>query len=228
MLGAADSITALLSQDALLRVRGPLRSRVSTAFEDKMEEATENLLRDAACDTFANEMNQRAPHPTFTPLPGQIQTRTRTNLYDALVQSVIEANYSLEEVQRYVNLSGLSSQILTTATGYVGKIKKTVTASTWQNGGAARTYLQFCLLPRKSQHLHLFAADTVGFATMYEEPRLAASRPRRALVKPFGETVASAKYSHRLKRNEYARPNKLNTNPVPREFFTDEEWAAQA
>jgi hypothetical protein len=62
---------------------------------------------------------------------------------------------------------------------------------------------------------------------MYEDPGLAVLQQRRAPVKHFGETLRASKYSHRLKRDEYAQPNKLNSTRLPREFFTDEQWAAQ-
>lgn len=51
---------------------------------------------------------------------------------------------------------------------------------------------------------------------MYEDPGLAALRQRRAPVKHFGETLRASKYSHRLKRDEYAQPNKTNSTWLPR------------
>lgn len=63
---------------------------------------------------------------------------------------------------------------------------------------------------------------------MYADPILAALRQRRrAPVKHFGETLRASKYSYRLKRDEYAQPNKTNTTWLPREMYTDEQWAAQ-
>jgi hypothetical protein len=46
---------------------------------------------------------------------------------------------------------------------------------------------------------------------MYLDPGLTAFRQRRAPVKHFGETWRASKYSHRLKRDEYAQPNKTNS-----------------
>lgn len=59
---------------------------------------------------------------------------------------------------------------------------------------------------------------------MYEDQGLAALR-RSAPVKHFGETLRTSKYSYRLKRHEYAQPNKTNTL---REDSTEEQWMAEA
>jgi hypothetical protein len=45
-------------------------------------------------------------------------------------------------------------------------------------------------------------------------------------VKHFGETLRVSKYNHRLKRHEYALPNKTNTTWLPPEMYTEEHWAA--
>lgn len=47
-------------------------------------------------------------------------------------------------------------------------------------------------------------------------------------VKHFGETLRASRYSHRLKRDEYALPNKTNTTWLPREMCSEEQWAAHA
>lgn len=52
--------------------------------------------------------------------------------------------------------------------------------------------------------------------------------PRKPTRKHFGETLRASKYSHRLKRDEYALPNKTNTTRLPREYFTEEQWEAHA
>lgn len=44
----------------------------------------------------------------------------------------------------------------------------------------------------------------------------------------FGERLRVSEYSYRLKRHEYAQPNKTNTLWAPREDYSEEEWAAQA
>lgn len=55
------------------------------------------------------------------------------------------AGYPLEDVKRIVDLSGLSSRLLDTANGYVGRIKKTMNAASWQNTGALQAYWRHCV-----------------------------------------------------------------------------------
>ncbi|WP_142061276.1 GIY-YIG nuclease family protein [Pseudarthrobacter sp. B4EP4b] len=44
----------------------------------------------------------------------------------------------------------------------------------------------------------------------------------------FGERLRASKYSHRLKRDEYALPNKTNSSWFPREMYGEAMWASQA
>jgi hypothetical protein len=44
----------------------------------------------------------------------------------------------------------------------------------------------------------------------------------------FGERLRASKYSHRLKRDEYALPNKANSSWYPREMYGEAMWAAQS
>jgi hypothetical protein len=44
-----------------------------------------------------------------------------------------------------VDLSGLSSELLDTASGYVSKVKKVMTAATWESSGAFQVYMRHCL-----------------------------------------------------------------------------------
>lgn len=63
---------------------------------------------------------------------------------------------------------------------------------------------------------------------MHEDDGYGSFRQRRAPVKHFGETLRASKYSHRLKRHEYALPNKKNTLWRPREDCSEAAWAAEA
>lgn len=148
MLGVADSVKALFTQDAVTLVRGQLRPLPHSAqFETNLDEAAGKILKEATCDAFANEMNAQNPQPTFTPRPGTAPARPGRNVYGELTQAVTDAKTTLDVVQKYVNLSGLSSDILSKAAGYVGMVKKTVTAASWQNGAAAHAYFQVCVYP---------------------------------------------------------------------------------
>ena len=52
--------------------------------------------------------------------------------------------------------------------------------------------------------------------------------PRPPARKHFGETLRASKYSHRLKRAEYALPSKTNSTWIPRDVYGEEHWAAVA
>lgn len=148
MLGVADSIKDLINPDTVLLARGSFRQRPSEAFETKLDKVAAKILKDTTCNTFASEMNVLSSHPTFTAVPGSVPMQPNTNVYGDLTQALTDTNYAISQVQQYVDLSGLSSRILSTASGYVGKVKKTVTAAAWDNGGAARAYVHACVLDR--------------------------------------------------------------------------------
>ncbi|MDT0168880.1 hypothetical protein [Pseudarthrobacter sp. BRE9] len=60
-------------------------------------------------------------------------------------------------------------------------------------------------------------ADDDGYGALRSRP-----------VKHFGETLRSSKSSYRLKRHEYALPNKKNTLWRAREHYSEEAWDAEA
>lgn len=49
-----------------------------------------------------------------------------------------------------------------------------------------------------------------------------------SVVEHFGERIRRGKYGFRISRELYALPNRTNTTRMPRTFYTDEMWEAQA
>jgi hypothetical protein len=147
MLGVPESIKGLFKPDAVLLVRGSFLRKTSSEFEAKLDEAAEKILVDSTCSALFKEMSALSFHPTVTAQPGEsgAPAAQSQDIYAELTQVVTATGNDLSVVQQYVDLSGLSSSILSAATGYVGKVKKTVSVSAWDNGGAARAYLQVCV-----------------------------------------------------------------------------------
>lgn len=145
LFGATEDIKKFITKDSVSLVQGSFVRQPSQAFEAKMDQVAEKILTDTTCGLFSDEMTKLTARPTFTPRPGTVPSRPSTNVYAALTKAITDANLAVSTVQQYVNLSGLSSRILSTASGYLNKAKNTVTAASWQNGGATRAYLQVCV-----------------------------------------------------------------------------------
>lgn len=145
LFGATAEIKALFTSDSVALVRASFLRQRSPELEAKLDTVAEKILKDTACGQFSDEMNRLTAKPTFTPRPGAVPVLPAASVYSALTNAITAANLNLNAVQQYVNLSRLSSQILSTATNYVGKAKKTVSAASWQNGAATRAYLQVCV-----------------------------------------------------------------------------------
>jgi hypothetical protein len=145
LFGATESIKKLISPDSVTLVRGWFLRQHSPEFEAKMDQVAEKVLTDTTCGLFSDEMSRLTARPTFTPRPGTVPARPTTNVYGALNKAITDASLSVSTVQQYVNLSGLSNQILSKASDYLGRAKNTVAAASWQNGGATRAYLEVCV-----------------------------------------------------------------------------------
>jgi hypothetical protein len=140
MLGVADGVKDLISKDSVLLVTGSIRRDPGPEFRSKLDEAAEKILKNTTCSIAADEANRQLVKPTSSP------TASRPNPYADLTKAVTSANYVVSTVQNYVDLAGLSSSILSKASGYVGKAKGLVTAASWNNGGAFQAYVHMCLL----------------------------------------------------------------------------------
>lgn len=149
MFPVADEVKGLISTDAVKLLDGSFLYGLhpTAAFKAKMEEAALAILKETTCSAFANEMNASSK---VTPSPGLPLPRTATppsvgGVYADLTKAVSDAGYYIAEVQDVVNLQGLSSNILSAADKYVSKVKKSMTAFTWANGGAIQAYLRVCV-----------------------------------------------------------------------------------
>jgi hypothetical protein len=150
MLEVADDVKGLIGSDSVTLVRGSFLRNPSEAFQVKMEEAGTAILKETSCSAFANEMNASSSQPGVTPPPvrspaGVTEPPTIGGIYADLKQAVSDAGYNLAQAQKVVDLSGLSSKMLSAAGKYLGMVKKTMTAASWTNGGAIQAYLRLCV-----------------------------------------------------------------------------------
>lgn len=148
MLGASDEVMGWISQDAVELVSASMIVQPSTAFRQHLDNTVNRLLKDTSCTMFADAMSASSASPS--PLPGvsspaSFGPPTQRGLWADLEDAVAAANYRLDDVNRVVDLAGLSSGILSTATGYVSRVKKTMDAATWESSGALQAYLRHCL-----------------------------------------------------------------------------------
>lgn len=156
-LGLTDEVKGFISKEAVELVKGfrySSANRLSPALQRHLEEAGISILRDTTCKAFLAAMPQRAaslPSPTAQATPPSYRRATSpsfTSVYRSLETKIKAADSGLSEVTRYVNLSGLTSGVLSKSAGYVGKIKNSMTAATWENAGAMRAYLRLCVFSR--------------------------------------------------------------------------------
>ena len=147
MLGVADNVKALITTDAVKLLHGASLSQWNEQFEAKMREASTAILKETTCSAFANEMNtSSAVTPsTSIPKPGMTGPPIPGDVYAEFKKIVADAGYSLSEVQQVLSLQGLSSDIVSTASTYVGRVKKSMTAFSWSNGGAIQAYIRVCV-----------------------------------------------------------------------------------
>ncbi|MBG0738301.1 hypothetical protein IV500_02495 [Paeniglutamicibacter antarcticus] len=138
MLGVADEVKGLISADSVTLLRGAFLRQPSEAMQRTMEAAGKAIGKESACAAFANGMDASSPSRTA-------QSPSAAGIYLDLTQAVSDAGYNITEVQRVVDLHGLSSRMLSAAGQYVGKVKKTMTAAAWNNGGAFQAYLRICV-----------------------------------------------------------------------------------
>lgn len=133
-------LAALISKDSVLLVSGATVQDPGPKFRALLEEAVGNILRDTTCSIAADEANRQLVKPN------PLLPASASDPYTELTKVVTATDNAVSTVQKYVNLSGLSSTIVTKASSYVGMAKKTVSAAAWNNGGAFRTYLRLCVL----------------------------------------------------------------------------------
>ncbi|MFJ5957480.1 hypothetical protein ACIQC5_16175 [Paenarthrobacter sp. NPDC092416] len=152
MYGASDDVVGLISKDAVTLVSGSILQTPSKAFREHLDSATQSLLKDTLCSSFADEMSSAsgqtwtlAPAPSL-PSPVGFQAPTQQSVLAELNAGIAAADFQLSAARRVVDLSGLSVKILAKVSGYVGKIKDTMTAAAWNNSGAFHAYLRHCVL----------------------------------------------------------------------------------
>lgn len=149
MFGVSDEVMSVISKDAVELVSGSMIQQPTQAFRQHMDATAQRLLKSTTCSLFADEMSG-PPTASPSPLPGipspaPFQPPTHRSVWEALKGAIAAANYQLDEVNQVVDLAGLSSELLSTATGYVSKVKKAMTAATWESSGAFQAYWRHCL-----------------------------------------------------------------------------------
>ncbi|WMY78016.1 hypothetical protein [Citricoccus sp. I39-566] len=149
MLGASDEVIESISADAVELVSGSLILQPSRAFKHHLDTVAQRILKDTTCSLIADQYSALSSGPPSSlqgiPPVRQSPHPTQTSTLTALEDTVAAAGYPLEDVKRIVDLSGLSSRLLDTANGYVGRIKKTMNAASWQDTGALQAYWRHCV-----------------------------------------------------------------------------------
>ncbi|KAD3632874.1 hypothetical protein GD627_08420 [Arthrobacter yangruifuii] len=145
----SDSFTFLLSRDAVMLVQS-FRTNAphSPAFQTIIDGAAERVLRHTACSVFSAVMNRDATDRAQARkllAASPYGTAGRDGVGDWLATALDQAGTSVGEMNRYVDLSGLSSGILTASQGYVGKLQNLMDAAAWSNGGAIYLYVRHCV-----------------------------------------------------------------------------------
>jgi hypothetical protein len=140
MLGVADRFKALITEDSVFLVTGSTMHDPGPKFRAMLDEAAEKALREATCSIAADEADRQLVKPE-SPLAG-----SGPKPYAELTAAIENADYLVSSAEEFVDIAGLSSNILSTASGYVDKVKQTVSASAWNNGGAFQAYIRFCVL----------------------------------------------------------------------------------
>lgn len=140
MLGVADQVKALITEDSVFLVTGSIMHDPGPKFRAMLDEAAEKVLREATCSVAADEADRQLVKPE-SPL-----AVSRPNPYAELTAAIENAEYLVSSAEEFVNIAGLSRNILPKASGYLDKVKKTVSAAAWNNGGAFQTYIRFCVL----------------------------------------------------------------------------------
>jgi hypothetical protein len=140
MLGLAERYSALITEDSVFLVTGSIIRDPGPKFRAMLDEAAEKVLRESTCSIAADEADRQLVKPE-SPL-----AVSRPNPYAELTAAIENADYLVSSAEEFVDIAGLSSTILSKASGYVDKVKKTVSAAAWSNGGAFQTYIRYCVL----------------------------------------------------------------------------------
>ncbi|MEC3853961.1 hypothetical protein RI444_09520 [Paenarthrobacter sp. AT5] len=149
MLGVSDEVMGFISKDAVELVSASLIRTPSQAFRQHLDATARRLLKSTTCSLYADRMSGTSKSSP-SPLPGipssaPFQPPTHITVWEEFRRAITAANYQLDAVNEVMDLSGLSSELLDTASGYVSKVKKVMTAAEWESSGALQVYLRHCL-----------------------------------------------------------------------------------
>ena len=156
-LGVADEITALITKDSVELVKGFRHSwtnRLTPARYQRLEASAQSVLKDTTCQLFLDAMPTRvgpSPSPLAqATLPSYLPPARPTfqDVYTKLKTTMEKADAALSTATLYVNLYGLTSALLSKSSGYVSKAKNSMTATSWENAGALRLYMQICVFTK--------------------------------------------------------------------------------
>lgn len=148
LLGAADEVAALITKDSVLLVKGSFifGQNPTPQFAAYMDNVAEALLKDTTCSSFATLMSAQQSQAVAQYAPSFTRVQpSEPGVRQALVARLTSVGYQLDDVQSVLDTVGISSKIVTTAKGYVGKTSSAVTATTWNNSGATNAYLRLCI-----------------------------------------------------------------------------------
>jgi hypothetical protein len=111
-----------------------------------MDNVATALLKDTACSSFAALMSAQQSQEVaqYTPAFTRIQP-SEPGVRQALEAQLTNVGYQLDDVQNVLDTVAISSKIVKTAKGYVGKVSSAVSATAWNNSGATNAYLRLCI-----------------------------------------------------------------------------------
>lgn len=153
-LGVSDQIAGLISKDSVDIVqasRRALTTGMTPALQLRLQTATQKVLKETTCQLMLSQIPRKtsglsATAPAGSPSYRPLQPPTALNVYRDLEAQIGQVDQALSEARKYVDLSSAVGKLLTKSSGYVSKVKNTMTAASWDNVGAFRVYMQLCVL----------------------------------------------------------------------------------
>lgn len=135
----ADAVTLVTA----VEIRNP-----HPVFREHMENTAAQMLKEAACAGFAQEMNRVAEDRERVQellAHDPYGARTKESIRKELDEAIELAGYSLQSASVTLNLAGLSSSILSKTSDYVDRVKGLMDASSWESDGAVYYYVRYCV-----------------------------------------------------------------------------------
>ncbi|MCT9625614.1 hypothetical protein HWD94_10805 [Pseudarthrobacter equi] len=153
-LGVSEDVTRLINQDTLDLVklsRRALTGGMTPTLQRRLESVSQKVLKETTCHLMITYMPRRTTGATAPAAPGTgpyyrpSPSPTVVDVYRNLENKLGSAGQLLTEAKTYFNMVGLAGGLLTKSSGYLTRLKNTMTAVTWENAGAFRVYARLCL-----------------------------------------------------------------------------------